>query len=229
MAAGAVYRRNMAFEHPLYPVGLVLSGRPVLVVGGGRIAARKVPALLDCGARVTIVAPQIAGELAARPLRLEHRPYRRGEVAGYALAIAATGRSEVDRAVHADGEAAGVLVNAADDPAACSVVLPAVLRRGRICVAVSTGGASPALAAFVRDRIDAALPPEMEAVGDLVAEVRRRVRSDRSSEGLPWASLIADLAELLAAGRAAEAAELAATFPQPADEDGHARRCSFGP
>ncbi|HTW99107.1 MAG TPA: bifunctional precorrin-2 dehydrogenase/sirohydrochlorin ferrochelatase [Acidimicrobiales bacterium] len=216
----------MPLERPLYPVGLVLAGRAALVVGGGRPAARKVPGLLACGASVTVVAPRIDQEIAeleaaqatapapATPpgsrLELQRRPYRAGEVAGYALAIAATGSAEVDGAVFADGEAAGVLVNAADDAAHSSFVLPALWRRGAVSVAVSTDGTSPALAVWLRDRIAALLDPSIEELAQLLAATRRRIRAaGRSSEGLAWPALIDDLAALLAAG-SAPAARLAA-------------------
>jgi siroheme synthase-like protein len=124
-----------------YPVDLVVAGRPVLVVGGGRVALGKVRGLLEAGARVTVVAPEVVDELAALDgVRIERRRYERGEVAGYRLAFTATGDAAVDQAVFDDGEAAGVWVNSADDPARCSFTLPARLRRGDLLVTVSTAG-----------------------------------------------------------------------------------------
>lgn len=205
----------MPLDRPAYPVGLVLAGRRVLVVGGGRVAARKIPALLECGAAVTVVAPEIGEAIAALPVAIEQRPYRRGEVAGFWLAVAATGDRGVDRAVSADSQAAGVLVNAADDPAACSIVLPAVLRRGPVAVAVSTDGTSPALAGWLRDRIGAELPAQLEVLAGLLGEARRRLHdAGRSSEGLPWGVLVDALAALLADERQAEAAALAIEFTE---------------
>jgi siroheme synthase-like protein len=216
----------VALASPVYPVGLVLAGRRALVVGGGRVAARKVPALLACDARVTVVAPEISDELVALAgdlvdlvdlVDLQRRPYRSGEVAGYAVVIAATGRPEVDRAVFTDGEAAGVLVNAADDAAACSFVLPAVLRRGAVSVAVSTDGTSPALAAWLRDRIAGELGPELAELAELLGATREEVRAGNgSSEGLGWTALIDELAGLLDAGRRADAEELAHNFARHA-------------
>jgi precorrin-2 dehydrogenase/sirohydrochlorin ferrochelatase len=200
-------------ERPAYPAGLVLAGRRVLVVGAGRVAGRKIAALLECGAHVTVVAPEVCEEVARLPVALERRRYRAGEVAGYRLVVAATGDRDVDRAVSRDAESAGVLVNAADDPAACSVVLPAVLRRGRVTVAVSTDGTSPALATWLRDRIAGTLPAGLAELAGIVAAARSELREEgRSSEGLPWRRLIDELAALLAEGRHRQAGERSAAF-----------------
>jgi len=121
---------------PIYPVGLVVKGRRCLVVGGGRVAARKIGGLLACGAAVSVVAPEVhvaigeltdSGVIAAideSPLEVQIRPYAAGEAAHYVLVIAATGDPAVDDAVYEDAQSAGVWVNVADDPSRCSVVLP---------------------------------------------------------------------------------------------------------
>ncbi|MGQ0742891.1 MAG: precorrin-2 dehydrogenase/sirohydrochlorin ferrochelatase family protein [Acidimicrobiales bacterium] len=171
-----------------FPVNLRLAGRRCLVVGGGTVAARKVEALVAAGARVSVVAPQIVDELAGRAgVALHRRSYRRGEVRGYWLVVAATDDVEVNQAVFDDGEAAGVWVNGADDPERCSFTLPSVLRRGDLTVAVSTGGRSPALAKWLRMRLGDQLGPEYEALLDLLAAERQAVRAaGRSTEGLDW-------------------------------------------
>lgn len=179
-------------DAPLFPVGLVVAGRPCLVVGGGRVAARKVDGLLACGARVTVIAPEIDDAIAARPeVTILRRGYRRGDVRGFRLAIAATGNAEVSAAVFDDGEAAGVWVNAADDPPNCSFTLPAILRRGPVTVAVATGGHSPALAAWLRDRLAAELD---EGVGDLALELSSRRdamhAAGAATEGVDWNPVI---------------------------------------
>ncbi len=107
-------------------------------------------------------------------------------------------------------------MNAADDPAACSVVLPAVARRGAVAVAISTDGTSPALASWLRDRVLAALPEHLETVAELAAGTRQRLHAQgRTSEGLPWGALLDELAALLAAGSDAEAEARAAAFGGP--------------
>jgi siroheme synthase-like protein len=198
----------MPVDVPLYPVNLVVAGRRCLVVGGGRVALQKVQGLADAGADVTVVAPDV--EPAIEPLAtVERRPYRRGEVAGYRLAIAATGDPEVNQQVYDDGEAAGVWVNSADDPERCSVTLPAQLRRGRLTVTVSTAGHSPAVASWLRDRLGEELGPEYDALIGLLSEVRNEVRAEgRSTEGLDWRrALDSGILDLVRAGRLEDAKE----------------------
>ena len=195
--------RGSGVAGPLYPVGLVVAGRRCLVVGGGRVAARKVESLLACGAQVTIVAPEVhealsvlatSGAIAAidgTPLDVQLRPYRRGEAAGYRLVITATGDQSVDAVVHADAEAAGVWVNSADDPEHCSFVLPAVWRAGPVSVAVSSGAESPALASWLRDRLAQVLGPELATLAELMGEARRRLRDQgRATSSVDWAGLL---------------------------------------
>lgn len=191
-----------------YPVNLVVEGRRVLVVGGGRVAAGKVRRLVESGADVTVVAPDISDEIAAMNVTLERRPYAHGEVAGYRLAITATG-TPVDAQVFAEGEAASVWVNAADDPAHCSFTLPAVARRGPISVAVSTDGLSPALASWLRGRFESELGPEYETLLGILLERRQALRSEGTpTEGLAWReALDSGLLELVKQGRIVEARE----------------------
>lgn len=189
---------------PTYPVNLLLAGRSVLVVGGGRVAAQKVAGLRPAGARITVVAPRIDPVLAAdSDLICHHRPYAPGEVAGYRLAIACTDDPAVNAAVAADGEAANVWVNSADDPANCHFFLPAVVRRPPIQLAVSTGGTSPALAAWLRRRLEAEIDAgRLTELAALLAESRAELRAEAgSSEHEGWATSLNDgLAELVAAG-----------------------------
>jgi precorrin-2 dehydrogenase / sirohydrochlorin ferrochelatase len=208
----------------VYPVGLVVSGRRCLVVGGGPVAARKIRSLLQCGAAVTVVAPEVHramavlaadGTIAAigdNPLDVQLRPYRRGEAARFRLVITATGDPDVDAQVHADAEEAGVWVNSADDPAHCTVILPAVYRQGPVTVAVSTDGTSPALAGWLRDRVAAAVGPEVATLAELVAEARAAVRArGDSTEVVDWRALLdGPLPDLVRAGRLAEARDLLA-------------------
>lgn len=189
---------------PTYPVNLLLAGRPVLVVGGGRVATHKVAGLRAAAADVTVVAPRIDPALAADPeITCHHRPYTAGEVAGYRLAIACTDDPAVNAAVASDGEAANVWVNSADDPANCHFFLPAVVRRPPIQLAVSTGGASPALASWLRRRLEAEIDGgRLTELAALLAETRAELRARAgSSEHEGWAAAFDDgLAELVAAG-----------------------------
>jgi siroheme synthase-like protein len=191
-----------------YPVNLVVEGRRVLVVGGGRVATGKVRRLVEAGAVVTVVAPEVRDEIVAMGVTVERRPYERGEVAGYRLAVTATGTA-TDAHVFDDGEAAGVWVNAADDPAHCSFTLPAVARRGAIRVAVSTDGQSPAMASWLRSRLETELGPEYETLLQILHEHREALRSNGTpTEGLAWReALDSGLLDLVRQGRIAEARE----------------------
>ncbi len=163
----------------MYPVNLDLAGRPVLVVGGGRVALRKVRGLLAEGARVTVVAPAVVPEiedLAARgEIVLARRAYRAGEAAGYRLVLAAAGDREVNRRVFADGERAGVFVNVADDPELCSFHLPARVVRGPLQVSVASGGGAPFAVRRLREVLERRLGKDWAAWAEAAARFRRRV------------------------------------------------------
>ncbi len=203
----------------MYPVGLVVAGKRCLVVGGGRVAGRKTRSLLACRAAVTMVAPEAheaLGMLAQDgtiesisdiPLDVQLRPYRTGEAAGYMLVVTATGVTEVDQAVAADAERAGVWVNSADDADNCTFLLPAVHRRGPVTISVSTSGTSPALASWLRGRIADSLGPGIEELASLLEEARRLVHEQgRSTESVDWVRLLdGPLPGLAASGRIEEA------------------------
>jgi len=136
-----------------YPVFLNLEGVPVLLVGGGQIALRKASGLVAAGARLTVIAPEVRPELAELAAEVQRRPFADDDCAGFRLVMTATDDPAVNARVHAAAAAAGIWVNSADDPANCSFILPAVARRGPVVAAVSTGGASPALASHLRSVI----------------------------------------------------------------------------
>ena len=209
----------MPVDVPLYPVNLLVAGRRVLVVGGGRVAAEKARGLLAAGAVVHVVAPTVADEVRALDLSWEERPYERGEVAGYRLAVACTDDPAINQAVYDDGESAGVWVNAADDPERCSYTLPARLDRGRVLVTVSTGGHSPALAAWLRDQLAEQLGDEVDALAGLLAEARAELLAGGgSSLGADWrTALDSGMLDLVRAGRLDEARELLRAALHPAD------------
>ena len=165
---------------------------PVLVVGAGPVAARKVDGLVAAGARVRVVATDVSGSLdRAEVEEIRERPYERGDLDGMRLVVTATGDSGVDAAVAADATAAGVWVNAADQPADCSFILPAIARNGRLSIAVSTGGASPALARRLRDHAGRLLSDEVVALADDLAGRREAVRAaGGSTEDVDWSALL---------------------------------------
>lgn len=200
----------MPVDDPLFPVNLRLTGRRCLVVGGGRVARQKVEALVEAGAAVHVVAPSVSeGIQALSGVTWDERPYRDGDVAGYWLVITATGDREVDRAVYLDGETHGVWVNSADDPDHCAFTLPARLRRGRLLLAVSTAGSSPAVATWLRRRLEGEIGPEYGELVELVAQERERIRAEgRSTEEVDWQrALDSGMLELIREGRLAEAKE----------------------
>jgi precorrin-2 dehydrogenase/sirohydrochlorin ferrochelatase len=185
----------------VYPVSLLLEGQPCLVVGGGQVAYPKIAGLLDAGAAVTVIASEVSDEIAALPVTVHSRPFRDGDCTGYVLVVAATGNRALDATIFAECQVTNTLVNAADNPAACSFYLPALLRSGDLSVAISTAGASPAIASWVRDRIGALVGERFGDVVDVVGATREQVRADgRTSEGLPWTELIDQLTTALAEG-----------------------------
>lgn len=196
------------------PVNLLVAGRRCVVVGAGQVAARKIATLLDLDAVVVVVAPratdEVRGWARAGRLVLHERPFAPTDLDGAWLAITATGDPAVDRAVAEAGEARRVWVNAADDPANCTVTLLSLVRRGDIVVAIGTNGRSPALAAHLRERIGATIGPEYEATLELLAEQREAMRADgRPTEVPGWRdAFAAGLVELVREGRTDEAREL---------------------
>jgi siroheme synthase-like protein len=178
----------------LYPVSLDVSGRPCLVVGGGKVAARKARTLLDCGAAVTVIAPALCADMEALLPSLhavERRPYRGGDVSTFRLVVTATGIPEVDGAVFAEAEAAGVWNNSADDLAHCSFILPAVHRDGPVTLSVSTGGLSPALASWLRNRLAAECGDGLGTLAQLLGDARERLkRAGLRSDSVDWAGLL---------------------------------------
>lgn len=193
-----------------YPVNLVLDGRPCLVVGGGKVAVRKVEGLLACGGRVTVVAPRVDAALRALPgVTVEQRAWRPDDIDGMWLVIAATDDPAVNRAVYVAGQEAGVWVNGADDPANCSFTLPSVVRRGDLQVTVSTGGRSPALATWLRRRLEGEIGPEYAVLLDLLATERDGLKAAGvSTEGLDWRSALdSDMLDLIRTGDLTHARE----------------------
>lgn len=175
-----------------YPVFLDLHDRAVLVVGAGPVGARKAAGLIAAGARVTVVAPDISPDvLALEPpaAAVRTEPYSADllrEVRPW-LVVTATNVAEVNAQVSVDAEEAGVWVNSADDPVNCGFILPAIHRQGDVTVAVSTGGAAPALAQYVRDRIAELVGPAYARAA--VALRRRRDEfheRGETTEGRDW-------------------------------------------
>jgi siroheme synthase-like protein len=165
----------------LYPIFIEAKGRRVLVIGGGNVGAEKVRGLLAAEAAITVVSPDLIGELREHrdAGRITHiaRAYEEPDLdGGWEWIMVATDDGAVNASVAAAAKKRRLWVNAADDPANCDFILPAVVRKGKITLAASTSGASPALARRLREELDAYLTDDMPALADLLAEVRQEVR-----------------------------------------------------
>jgi siroheme synthase-like protein len=199
----------VAFDAPTYPVNLVVDGRACLVVGGGSVAARKARGLRDAGGDVLVVATDVGDEVRDLGVPFEERPYRAGEAGAYWLVVTATNDPELNRMVKADGDAGRIWVNAADDPASCSFILPAVVRQGPVTVAIATDGRSPALAARLRAHVAEELGPEWALLAEWLSEARERLRAaGRSTESADWHQIVDwEMLETLREGRVDRAKE----------------------
>ncbi|MAW63994.1 MAG: siroheme synthase [Acidobacteria bacterium] len=147
---------------PLFPVFLKLAARPVVVVGGGSVATSKLDALLDAGAHVTVVAPEVTQRIAESGVAIHRRTFEPADLNGAWLVVAAAS-ADINRAVSSAAEKRRVFVNAVDDPPNASAYLGGVFRRGGVTVAISTDGKAPALASLIRQALESLLPtPEVE-------------------------------------------------------------------
>ena len=200
-----------------YPVFLNLRGRRVVVVGGGQVALRKVRGLMECGAVVTVIAPDAVPALEdlAQKGRIElvRREYQSGDLHGASLVVASTDRREVNAQVSAEAAEEGIFVNVVDDPELCSFIMPSVLSRGDLVVAVSTGGRSPLLARLVRDLLADVIGPEYGEMAALMGRLRPEVRRAAATEAERaeiWQRVLASPAmDLLREGKVHEAEEVA--------------------
>lgn len=196
-----------------YPVLLDISRLRVLVVGGGQVALRKVRGVVDAGGRPNVLSPEVAPELerliVQHGLDWQDRPYEDGDVRGFTLVFAATSSGEVNAAVAAEAEAAGALVNVADDGAGSTFHVPASIRRGEVVVALSTGGASPLLSRRLRERLETMVTPGLGRAAARLARVRDHVRrrwpESEARRRDAWFSLVTpEFLDAAIAGRDAE-------------------------
>jgi len=164
----------------LFPVFLKLSGRRVVVVGAGPVAAGKIKSVLDAGAQVTVIAPEVVPELERPDLTLVRRAFRPADLDGAWLVVAAA-PPEVNREVRAAAEQRGVFVNAVDHPETCSAYAGGVLTRGGVTVAVSSNGEAPALAGLLREALESVLPEDLDR---WLVEARAQRKKWRA-EGVP--------------------------------------------
>jgi siroheme synthase-like protein len=194
-----------------YPLYLEMNRRRCLVIGGGAVAERKIASLLEAGAEVTVISPDIT-ETVARwsndgSIQFHARHYQREDLNGHDLVFVATNDASVNAQVHQDGKNEGVWVNAADDPEHCDFILPSVLRRGDLTVAISSGGNSPALARTIREELESYFTEEYEQLAGLAAEARVELRKRSLSAPFEtWRkALSGDVRQLLMRGEVARA------------------------
>jgi siroheme synthase-like protein len=163
----------------VFPVFLKLEGRRVLVVGAGPVAAGKLRALLDAGARITVVAPDVVDEIAAQSaLEIERRPFDLADLDG-AWYVVAAAPPDVNRAVAQAAEARGIFVNAVDDPANASAYMGAIVQRAGVTIALSTDGEAPALAGLLREALEVLLPGDLDRWMASAQEARREWLAER--------------------------------------------------
>ena len=175
----------------LFPIFLKLTARPCIVIGAGHLAESKIESLQAANASITVIAPHVSQRIldwaAAGELQYYPRPYQQGDLTGNFLVVAATNVPAVNRAVFAEATEKGVLCNAVDDPPFCDFYFPSVVRRGDLQIAISTAGASPALAQRLRKEINAQLPLDagdwLTDLGNLRREV---VATEPLNEERKW-------------------------------------------
>jgi len=174
-----------------FPINLNLEGRSCLVVGAGRIGLRKTEQLLAAGAIVTVVAPQVVDEFSGLAVTIHQRAFELADLDQQRLVITATGNRDLDQLIYDTCEERGIWINSADDPERCAFTLPAVVRRGDLMVTVSTGGNSPALSSWMRQKLESLVGPEFEEVVQELALERQHIHNQgRSTEDINWKPII---------------------------------------
>jgi siroheme synthase-like protein len=162
-----------------YPAFINVEERPVLVVGGGAVAERKVETLLESGAMVTVVSPEVTQRLEdheqLKRITIRHRGFIPSDVDGVLLVISATDDPAVQSAVASIAASKNILVNTVDKPELCSFIVPAILRRGDITIAISTSGKSPSLASELRTRLDRILTDDVARTATVLGTIRQEV------------------------------------------------------
>ena len=190
-----------------YPAILLLEGRLAVVIGAGVVAERKVRTLLDAGAKVRVVAPDSTAKVRrladAGDIELVDRRYERGDLAGAAAVVAATDDEEVNRGVFAEATEAGIPVNVVDNVSLCTFIAPSIVRQGDLVIAISTGGAAPALAVRIRERMEKEFGEEYARFLELMGELREDVTvpGDQNARAAAWYRVIdGDVMDLVRKG-----------------------------
>lgn len=159
-----------------FPINLDIANRRCVVVGGGKVAERKVKSLLKCNGEVVVISPELTEKLAAlhsrNSISWQNRNYIMGDLDGAFMVIAATDDEDTQAQVFTDAQEKNLLVNVADVPERCNFILPATVRRKNLAVSVSTGGKSPALARLLREKLEKHITPEYGVLADILGLLR---------------------------------------------------------
>jgi precorrin-2 dehydrogenase/sirohydrochlorin ferrochelatase len=168
-----------------YPIFLNIQDKKCLVVGGGNVAWRKVCSLKNAGAKVTAVSPEFCPELEKETgIERIQQKYEEGFLNGVLVVVASTNDEEINEKVYYDATKRGILVNVVDRPEFCSFIVPATINRGDLCISISTGGASPALARNIREYLEKQFGDEYDEFTRLLSEIRRKILSEVSNESI---------------------------------------------
>jgi siroheme synthase-like protein len=166
--------------NPYYPIFLNLNGRKCVVIGGGQVALRKVTTLLQYGADITVISPRLCKGLreldCEGKLEVMHRAYQAGDMEGAYIAIIATGNRTVNLHASLEARCNKIAVNVVDDPGLSDFILPSIVRRGSLSIAISTAGKSPALARKIRTRLEGQVDEKYAELVLLIEGVRREVK-----------------------------------------------------
>ena len=166
-----------------YPIFLNIQDKKCVVVGGGNVAWRKVCSLKEAGAKVVVVSPDFCPELEKEAgIERIQQKYDAGHLKGASLVVASTDDGEVTKKVYYDAIESGILVNVVDKPEFCSFIVPASVMRGDLCISISTGGASPALARNIREYLERQFGEEYDEFTKLLSEMRRKMLSEIKDE-----------------------------------------------
>ena len=197
-----------------YPVYLNLAGKQCVILGGGTIAQGKIAALRDAGAKIKVISPQATDGIKRAAQRgdvtFEQREYRSGDLDGAFIAVAATNVWHVNRQIYEEAEARGVLLNVVDDPDQCTFIAPSIVRRAPVTLAVSTGGASPALARKMRETLSEAPALKWADLAGALGRARRVIKEQRTViDPSRWQCVITeDLLQLVQNGHEDQAVDI---------------------
>jgi precorrin-2 dehydrogenase/sirohydrochlorin ferrochelatase len=169
-----------------FPINIKLNGLPVLVVGGGAVALRKVNNLIEFGGNVTVIASEACSDIIelnkSGIIKLVNRQYESGDCEGYRLVFDATGDSETIKAIREECTKGKILLNVADEPELCDFIMPSFIKKGELTISVSSGGNAPFFVKDIKKKLESSLPKNVEIITELASEFRSKLRTERLYE-----------------------------------------------